>query len=234
MATGDDAIAAGMDVVDPATDLVKDGADAINETRDYIAQRTSAVAPVAKGGTGATNATAARSNLGAAATSHLHLIDQVYAMDGVTPYATALQASLDAMTANTNARLHKAGDTMTGHLWVPLARSTPVNTSFVAAYLNGDGRLGANPSALKYKHDIEDYDGSVLGLRAVTYVLNDDPLGTVRLGVVADEANEVEPLLVVHEDGAIESFKYELLAVALLREVQRLAARVDELEADAA
>lgn len=228
MPNGDDALAAGMDVVDPATDLVKDGYDEINKTRDYIAQRTSTVTSVAQGGTGSTNPTGARANLDAAKTDHLHLISQVYALDGVTPYATALQAALNAMTA---ASLQKAGDTMTGHFWSPIARSTPVNTSFVAAYLNGDGRLGANPSAAKYKHDIEDYDGSVLGLRAVTYVLNDDPLGTVRVGVVADEANEIEPLLVVHEDGEVESFKYELLAVALLRDVQRLAARVDELEA---
>lgn len=227
MPTGDDALAAGMDVVDPATDLVKDGADEINKTRDYIAQRTSDVTPVSEGGTGATNATAARMNLDAAKTDHLHLISQVYALDGVTPYATALQAALNAMTA---ASLQKAGDTMTGNLWVPTARATPVTTSFVAAYLNGDGRLGATPSAAKYKRDIEDYDGSVLGLRAVTYVLKDDPLGTVRLGIVADEANDIEPFLVVHEDGEVESFKYELLAVGLLREVQRLAARIDELE----
>jgi hypothetical protein len=63
MAIGDDAIAAGMDILDPSTDLVRDGADEINKSRDYIAQRTAAVAPVAKGGTGSTNAAGARTNL---------------------------------------------------------------------------------------------------------------------------------------------------------------------------
>ena len=63
MAIGDDAAAAGMDVVSPLTDLVKDGADEITKSRDYIAQRTSAVQPIAKGGTGANTAAGARTNL---------------------------------------------------------------------------------------------------------------------------------------------------------------------------
>lgn len=119
---------------------------------------------------------------------------------------------------------------ISGALYNPPGRSTPVTTSYVAAYLNNDGRLGATPSAAKYKRDIEPYEGSVLDLRAVTYILKDDELETVRLGIIADEADEIEPMLVVHEDREPESFKYELLAVALLKEVQRLAARVQELE----
>jgi hypothetical protein len=82
MATGDDALAAGMDTVDPVTDLVKDGAEEINKTRDYLAQRTSEVIPVASGGTGATNAAGARTNLGLAGT--------VSAVAAATPLATGL------------------------------------------------------------------------------------------------------------------------------------------------
>lgn len=63
MANGDAAAAAGMDVV-ASTDDRRDGYDEINKTRDYIAQRTSAVQPVNKGGTGATTAASARTNLG--------------------------------------------------------------------------------------------------------------------------------------------------------------------------
>ena len=63
MANGDAAVAAGMDVVSGTADR-RLGYDEINKTRDYIAQRTSAVTPVARGGTGADNAAAARANLG--------------------------------------------------------------------------------------------------------------------------------------------------------------------------
>jgi len=66
MANGDDAAAAGMDVV-PGTADIRDSYDEHNKTRDYIAQRTSTVTPIAKGGTGATTAAAARANLGAQA-----------------------------------------------------------------------------------------------------------------------------------------------------------------------
>jgi hypothetical protein len=64
MALGDDALAAGMDIVLPTEDR-RNGADEITKTRDYIAQRTSAVTPIEKGGTGQTTAAAARAALGA-------------------------------------------------------------------------------------------------------------------------------------------------------------------------
>lgn len=63
MAIGDDAAAAGMPVLNPAVAKVADGATEINLTRDIIAQRTSAILAIAKGGTGATSAAAARTNL---------------------------------------------------------------------------------------------------------------------------------------------------------------------------
>lgn len=71
MATGDDALAAGMDIMtgsEPANTLDTE----VNLTRDYIAQRTSTVTPVSKGGTGATSASGARTNLGASEVGHTH------------------------------------------------------------------------------------------------------------------------------------------------------------------
>jgi hypothetical protein len=63
MAIGDDAVAAGMSIVNATTGKVIDGATEINRSRDYIAQRTNAITPITKGGTGATTATGARTNL---------------------------------------------------------------------------------------------------------------------------------------------------------------------------
>lgn len=64
MALGDDALAAGYEVVNPNTDLVKDGADEITLTRDYVGQVRNEARPVARGGTGATTASQGLKNLG--------------------------------------------------------------------------------------------------------------------------------------------------------------------------
>lgn len=222
MPNGDDAIDAGMDIV-LGTEDRRNGYDEINKTRDYIAQRTAAAA--------------VRSSLGLPAAvvednSVGHAIKLRYE-SGVA----RIRARVDvtevgdlAYVGDVDGKVSKAGDTMSGALF--LGSAAPVTSGYVAMYRNGDGRVGVSPSALKYKRAVKDYDGSVLDLRPVTYVLKDDPQAVVRIGVIADEANDVEPMLVVHEDGEVESFKYELLAVALLKEVQRLTARVAALEGD--
>ena len=69
MAVGDDAIAAGYPLVPGSGDdgEVKLGAQEINRTRDFIAQVQAlilSVWPVTRGGTGASSADAARTNLG--------------------------------------------------------------------------------------------------------------------------------------------------------------------------
>ena len=67
MAVGDDAAAAGYSLVSGTAGLVKDGDLEMNRTRDYIAQVKAlilAVWPISKGGTGATTAAQARTNLG--------------------------------------------------------------------------------------------------------------------------------------------------------------------------
>lgn len=121
------------------------------------------------------------------------------------------------------------GVAVAGDIYIPNA--TPVNQgTWYALYRNGDGRIGLTPSARKYKKYIKAYEGSVLGIQPVTYALRGDAENTRHLGIIADDARDIEPLLVISEDGEVESFRYELLAVALLADVRRLAARIDELE----
>ncbi|SDP07330.1 hypothetical protein SAMN04487788_1947 [Microbacterium testaceum StLB037] len=86
MATGDDALAAGMDVV-PGTADRRLGYEEINKTRDYIAQRTATVTPVSKGGTGATTAAQARANLDVAPASEVGKRASINAL--AQPFAVA-------------------------------------------------------------------------------------------------------------------------------------------------
>jgi hypothetical protein len=69
MAVGDSASAAGYPLVPDTGDggQVKYGAREINRTRDFVAELGSTIPdtwPVSQGGTGATDATGARNNLG--------------------------------------------------------------------------------------------------------------------------------------------------------------------------
>jgi hypothetical protein len=157
MAIGDAAVAAGMTIV-PGTLPANQLDTEINRTRDEIANRTSAVTPVAKGGTGATTAAAARTALGVPATAHTHRITDVLTSDGTGPYAVALQAALDAKQNTGNYIVQGAGDIHTGggRLNSIGSRNFSVSVNYVSAYLDGNNWLGITPSAERFKQDIEE------------------------------------------------------------------------------
>jgi hypothetical protein len=97
MAIGDDAIAAGMANVNGAVVQANTLDTEIMLTRDYIAQRTSAVTPITKGGTGATTVAGARNALGLGNTS------------GAVPVANGGTGATSASSARTNLDVPRAG-----------------------------------------------------------------------------------------------------------------------------
>lgn len=118
-----------------------------------------------------------------------------------------------------------------GSLVTPYGRANPVVTSWVAAAIDGSGVVAVQPSALKFKQDVQDYDGpSVDAFRVVTYVMIGDPKQTPHIGLIADEVNEIEPMAVAHDDGEPFALKYDALLGILLREQQRTNARLAALE----
>jgi hypothetical protein len=258
MSVGDDALAAGFPIMtgnEEASTLDTE----VNLTRDLIAQRTSAVTPIAKGGTGATSAAAARTALGITAENipsenstvegrlDYLMQDKVHNASGGSNFlqlwwsGCRMHMLVDnqnvgqiANTGDLAGRVVQGQDVTFGHIFTPAGRGTPVNSSYVSAWINGDGRIGASASSRRYKEEIEEYEApSILDLQPVTFVMKGDDKRTRRLGLIAEDVNDVEPLLVRHEDGEPEGVHYEFVAVALLAEVQRLAARVEELEARA-
>ncbi len=168
MAIGDDAIAAGMDVLSGNEDR-RLGYREVNKTRDYIAQKTSAVMPVAKGGTGATTAAGARDNLGASNKASTTVAGSAVGAAGHG--LVAVEESTQTLKRVTGAlnpeyipstlpgnRVISGGLTVgsdiaigngaeivgsavvRGHLYVPNANN--VVSGYYIAYINSDGRLG--------------------------------------------------------------------------------------------
>lgn len=223
MPIGDDAVAAGMALVIGNTDLVKDGADHHNKTRDYIAQRTSSVQPVAKGGTGATNPGAARANLGAAAASHTHSPSQIgHGTLDVGPVGYVL-----------------AGGGINSYG----ARYLTITNGPATAAIAADGVFGIAPSARRFKQDIQDWTPTaeqLAGILAIRhrlfrYVAEVERLGEqapLEHGVIAEELLELglDWLVVFDSEGNTLSVHYDRMALALLVVAQDQEQRLANLE----
>lgn len=131
---------------------------------------------------------------------------------------------------------------LTGDLYTPHGRATPVVNSYVAAYLNVDGRLGATPSALRYKQDVEPADMSayVEALRRVAlvrfrYIAAVEELGDsapVEIGSIAEYfvAAGLSEWVYFDEAGAPQGINYERLTIPLIAAFQSLDERVRKLE----
>lgn len=190
MANGDDALAAGMDVLDGNEDR-REGYDEINKTRDYIAQRTSAVTPIEKGGTGASTAETARAALGipeigtansaeanklpvynsngqlttANPTLSGHAASKQYTDNTAAAAAAgARQFNDDGLTYSVVGRhLRVSGNVLSTTGTFYAGGAAPASSGYAVAYIDGDGRLAKNASSERYKQDISDVDPATLG-----------------------------------------------------------------------
>lgn len=258
MAIGDDAISAGMTLVNgAAAGSAAAIDDYINRAEDYIANgptywKPSVVVGIADGGTGATTASAARTALGiptsAAAVGA--------AADGIgtglvftSPGFGRIVWAAPGVSGGTelanngvaNDRVLKAGDTMTGDLYIPGASAAV--SSFTVCYINGDGRVSRGSSSERYKKYISKVDPLEQGnlfpdlYRYQMKSLDGTGDGAWMLGHIAERLaeNPDQERFVVRIDGEVESIDFIQLLLAqtaqLHAENTALQERVDGFEA---
>lgn len=226
---GTAALADGMSILDGTEDR-RTGWLAINKTRDYIVAKIAAVIesvwPVAKGGTGATTAATARTNLDVFAKGETYnrtTIDSAFSSRDAAIAGKASQAGLDSVYLG--------------------ALSTAVYDRNLAgtrraAWIQSDGLLGYSASSERYKKNIEPFeitDEQIAALVVVSYQFR-APLaagGRTEIGLIAERLVDAGLSWAVffNEDGTPEGINYDMIGVALLPVVQRLLTRIAALEA---
>lgn len=113
--------------------------------------------------------------------------------------------------------------------------TTTGSVTTLPVIVDNTGQLGTMASTRRVKHDIQDMNADsadIYNLRPVTFVYNGDASETKQYGLIAEEADEVFPTIVVHdENNQPYTVQYHVLPALILNELQKLAARVAVLEA---
>ena len=92
----------------------------------------------------------------------------------------------------------------------------------VAVFVNGQNKLGTNPSSHRFKKEIKPMDHAseaILALKPVTFHYKTDTANRPQFGLVAEEVEKVNPDLVVRDNnGDIYSVRYDAVNAMLLNE----------------
>lgn len=119
------------------------------------------------------------------------------------------------------------------------SRGLQVTTSYVSAYLDGNGFLGFAPSAERLKQDVTPYTyglDDACALEVVTYRLRtaveSDPEAPYEIGVTAEqlEAVGLGEFVLYDEAGRTQSVAYERLALVALGALREVSERLSALE----
>lgn len=145
--------------------------------------------------------------------------------------AAALAAANAAAAAVGGKRDWGDGNFGGNPIYTPHGRSNPVSSSYVAAYINADGRIGASPSSRRYKTNVTPLSVEVPDILAIEPVEFDRIEGDHEVGLIAEQVEEHVPQIVVRTGDQIDGVHYHLLPVLLLRVVQEQQARIAALEA---
>jgi trimeric autotransporter adhesin len=105
-------------------------------------------------------------------------------------------------------------------------------------YVNSDGKLGAQASSRRFKHDIKSMERSsevIYQLNPVSFRYNSEieSAGPLGVGLIAEEVAEVNPALVLSDkEGKPYTVRYDAVNAMLLNEFLKEHRKVQELEAN--
>jgi hypothetical protein len=115
-----------------------------------------------------------------------------------------------------------------------IAGISGVGIAGAAVLVAATGQLGVAVSSRRYKENIDDMDDAsdaIYKLRPVVFNYKNDESRHVQYGLIAEEVEDVMPRLTTYdEDAQPHSVKYHDLPVLLLNEIQKLNARISDLE----
>jgi hypothetical protein len=107
----------------------------------------------------------------------------------------------------------------------------PVGPAPLTVMCGSDGKLTANASSRRFKHDIKPIDKAseaILALKPVTFLYNEDPTDTPWFGLIAEDVAEVNPDLIVRDkEGKPFGVRYEQVNAMLLNEFLKARRQID-------
>jgi hypothetical protein len=111
----------------------------------------------------------------------------------------------------------------------------PVGPSPLGVMCGSDGKLTANPSSQRFKHDIKPIDKAseaIMALKPVSFRYNNDSTDTPWLGLIAEDVAQVsENLIVRDKEGKPFGVRYDQVNAMLLNEFIREHKKVEEQQA---
>ena len=113
-----------------------------------------------------------------------------------------------------------------------IAGITGATVTGSAVLCSAAGQLGTVSSSRRYKENIAEIseNQSILSLTPVEFNYKSDPDKGKCFGLIAEEVHEKFPELCLYKDSKPESVKYHEFPVLLLKEIQRLNKRIQQLE----
>jgi hypothetical protein len=111
----------------------------------------------------------------------------------------------------------------------------PVGPAPLAVMCGSDGKLTANVSSRRFKHDIKpmvNASDAILALKPVSFRYNNDSTNAPWFGLIAEDVAEVNPDLIVRDkEGKPFSVRYDAVNAMLLNEFIKEHKKVEEQQA---